>query len=225
MMERQVPGLLGRGHLLGCLAAAEAKRVLLGRKAAALHVRASALLTTPQKDAEVPGLALQADEHQALWGPQPLPSPQTHLPADSARQAAHKTKRGPAAPGRLNSLMGSLHSVKRKHHWWFLRPSSLYVWNLFRSSPTPKVSGSWDWLEVPPAGNSHPGGEEKEGQDSLLEKAAAHEAVEAGWKEHREGNWQIHRGPQDSWISSLSPIKLTIYSSCLAWPALPPSPP
>lgn len=127
MMERQVPGLVGRGHLLGCLAAAEAKRVLLGRKAAALHVRASALLTTPQKDAEVPGLALQADEHQALWGPRPLPSPQTHLPADSARQAAHKTKHGPAAPGRLNSLMGSRHSAKRKHQWWFLRPSSLYV--------------------------------------------------------------------------------------------------
>ena len=35
--------------------------------------------------------------------------------------------------------------------------------------------------EVPPAGNSHPRGEEKgEGQDSLSEKAAAHEAVEAG---------------------------------------------
>ena len=32
-----------------------------------------------QKDTEVPGLSLQADEHQPLWGPRPLPSPQTHL--------------------------------------------------------------------------------------------------------------------------------------------------
>uniref|UniRef100_A0AC11DR50 Uncharacterized protein n=1 Tax=Ovis aries TaxID=9940 RepID=A0AC11DR50_SHEEP len=40
----------------------------------------------------------------------------------------------------------------------------------------------------------------------------AHEATEAGRKEHREENWQIHRGPQDSRIPSLSQIKLTVYS-------------
>ena len=76
----------------------------------------------------------------------------------------------------------------------------------------PRAPGSWGWLEVP-GSNGYTGGEEKgEGQDPLLEKEAAHEATEAGWKAHREENWQIHRGPQDPWILSLSPIKLTVYS-------------
>ena len=111
-------------------------------------------------------------------------------------------------------LTGSRHSTERKNRWWVPLPSRLYVWSLFRSSPTPRVSGLWGWLQVPPGGNSLPGGEEKgEGQDPWSEKAAALEAMEAGWKEYREENWQIHRGPQDPQFSSLTPIKLIIYSS------------
>ena len=87
----------------------------------------------------------------------------------------------------------------------------------------PRVPGSWGWLEVP-GGNSLLGGEEK-GQDPLSEKAAAHEAMEASWKEHQEETRQSHRGPRDPWISGVTPTKLTVYSSCLAGPALPQSPP
>ena len=76
----------------------------------------------------------------------------------------------------------------------------------------PTLPSPWGWLEVP-GGYNHPRGKEKgEDHDSSSEKAA-YEATEAGWKEYREENWQIHRGPQDPQFPSLSPIKLTIYPS------------
>lgn len=83
----------------------------------------------------MPGLSLQADEHQALWGPRPLPSPQTHLPADSARRAAHKTKRGPAAPGRLKLFDGIPPLYERKTP--MVVPAAL---KLVRLKPIPKFA-------------------------------------------------------------------------------------
>ena len=98
-------------------------------------MRASTLLTASTEGPEVPGLPLQADEHQPLWGSRPLPSPQTHHLADSARQAARKTKRGPAAPGRLKVFDGipPLYGKKKP----MVGPAALKV---VRLKPIPKFA-------------------------------------------------------------------------------------
>ncbi|KAJ1071577.1 hypothetical protein K5549_001869 [Capra hircus] len=106
MIQRQVLGLTGRGHLLGRQAAVVAKQVLLDRKAVVLHHEG---INT-------------ADSFHRRTG-------------NSARQAAGKTKRGPAAPGRLKVFDGipPLYGKKKP----MVGPAALKV---VRLKPIPKFA-------------------------------------------------------------------------------------
>uniref|UniRef100_F6ZJH9 Uncharacterized protein n=1 Tax=Callithrix jacchus TaxID=9483 RepID=F6ZJH9_CALJA len=86
------------------------------------------------KQVEVPGFPPQADEHQPFPRPLPLPSPQPHLPADRARHAAHKTKRGQAALDSLEVFDGIPPSYKKKR---MVVPAALKV---VRLKPTRKFA-------------------------------------------------------------------------------------
>lgn len=80
---------------------------------------------------------------------------------------------------------------------------------------------TWTCETEVPGGDSHPGGEEeREGQDPLLEEKNSSWGYGNRTRRCGAENWQIHV-LQDPWTLGLCPVK-TVYSSCLAWPALSP---
>lgn len=74
-----------------------------------------------QKQVEVPGLPLQADEHQPL----PNPNPQLHLLADSVRHGTPKTGQGQATLDHLKVLDGIPPPYDMKK--WTVMPAILKV--------------------------------------------------------------------------------------------------
>lgn len=72
---------------------------------------------------EVPGLPLQADEHQPILRRLPLPSSQLHLLGDCARHAAPKTTRGQVTLDRLKVFDGISPPCNKKK--WRVVPTAL----------------------------------------------------------------------------------------------------
>lgn len=115
--------------------------------------------------------------------------------------------------------MGSCCPMTRKSGWWFLLPSRLCIWSLYEYLPTWRAM----WL----AGSTRQWRppwrrRERKRPRSTTERANSSWGYGNRMKRTRKENQRIHRGDQEPWTTGLSPVK-TVYSSCLAWPALPSS--
>lgn len=165
-----------------------------------------------QEQVKVPGLPLQARDQLVTW---PLPRPATVTSRGGwRRHAAHETRQGQAALAACGVGWDPATHDKKKQT---VVPAALAaVSGGFVKVCPPGVPGSGGWLGV--IGDSHPGGEEEESRDALLEAGTAHEATETGQKECGEENQPIPRDPQDPGTPGLSAEK-TVYSSCLVCPS------
>lgn len=160
-----------------------------------------------QEKVKVPGLPLQARDQLVTW---PLPRPATVASRGRwRRHAAHETKQSQAALAACG--VGWDPATRDKKKQTVVPAALVAVSGGFVKVCPPGVPGSGGWLEY--GGDSHPGEEEEESQDSLLEARTAHEATETGQKECGE-NQPIHRDPQDPGTPGLSAEK-TVYSSFL----------
>uniref|UniRef100_A0A8B9XV85 60S ribosomal protein L13a n=1 Tax=Bos mutus grunniens TaxID=30521 RepID=A0A8B9XV85_BOSMU len=128
MMERQVLGLDGQGHLLGHRAAVMAKQVLLDRKAVVLHCEGiNSADSFHRRTRKYLAFLCKQMNTNTSGGPDHFRAPR-HIFWQTV-QGRRPTGPSVAQPLRATSrcLTGSRHPTKRKSRWWFPLPSRLYV--------------------------------------------------------------------------------------------------